>query len=63
MLPERGDGQRWANSDPVTGQAAWFDLKVRLEKTTAPEESQPAFPPIVSPIGKGPEKLAWKVGK
>ena len=22
--------------DPVTGQAVWFDLKVKLEKTTAP---------------------------
>jgi anaerobic selenocysteine-containing dehydrogenase len=63
LLPERGDGQRWANSDPVTGQAAWFDLKVRLEKTTAPAESQPAFPPIASPVGTGPDSLAWKVGE
>ena len=46
LLPERGDGQRWANSDPVTGQAAWFDLRVRVEKTEAPAEAQPAFPPI-----------------
>lgn len=46
LLPERGDGQRWANSDPVTGQAAWFDLRVRVEKAEAPTEAQPAFPPI-----------------
>lgn len=32
LLPDRGDGERHANSDPITGQAAWFDLRVRLEK-------------------------------
>ncbi|WP_109465145.1 molybdopterin oxidoreductase family protein [Albibacillus kandeliae] len=63
LLPEKGDGQRWSNSDPVTGQAAWFDLRVRLEKVAAPVESQPAHPPITSPVGKGPRTLAWKVGK
>ena len=63
LLPAKGDGLRWANSDPITGQAAWFDLKVRIEKTTAPAESQPAFPAIKSPVGKGPTHLEWKVGK
>ena len=33
LLPEKGDGLRWSNSDPITGQAAWFDLKVRIEKS------------------------------
>jgi len=28
LLPAKGDGLRWANSDPITGQAAWFDLRV-----------------------------------
>jgi sulfite dehydrogenase (quinone) subunit SoeA len=46
LLPEKGDGQRWANADPVTGQAAWFDLKVRIVKCDAPAEVQPAFPSI-----------------
>ncbi|SFT56059.1 molybdopterin oxidoreductase family protein [Sedimentitalea nanhaiensis] len=63
LLPPRGDGLRWANSDPITGQAAWFDLKVKLQKTAAPSESQPAFPPIGSPVGDGPRELRWKVGK
>ncbi|ANT60162.1 formate dehydrogenase [Salipiger sp. CCB-MM3] len=49
LLPERGDGRRWSNSDPVTGQAAWFDLRVRLEKTPPPPEAQPAFPPLWRP--------------
>jgi hypothetical protein len=26
----RADGSRYANADPVTGQAAWFDLRVRI---------------------------------
>jgi anaerobic selenocysteine-containing dehydrogenase len=30
LLPPRADGYRYANADPVTGQAAWFDLQVRL---------------------------------
>ena len=63
LLPARGDGMRWANSDPITGQAAWFDLRVKIEKVAAPTEAQPAFPPIKSPVGKGPANLAWKVGK
>ncbi|GAB5435047.1 molybdopterin oxidoreductase family protein [Falsiruegeria mediterranea] len=66
LLPAKGDGLRWANSDPITGQAAWFDLKVKIEKAGAPEdlaESQPVFEPIKSPVGTGPKNLAWKVGK
>ena len=46
LLPEKSDGMRWSNSDPVTGQAAWFDLRVRVEKTTPPSEAQPAFPKL-----------------
>ncbi len=65
LLPPKGDGMRWANSDPITGQAAWFDLKVKIEKADPPSnaESQPEFAPIQSPVGTGPKDLAWKVGK
>ncbi|MEO0380957.1 MAG: molybdopterin oxidoreductase family protein, partial [Pseudomonadota bacterium] len=63
LLPPKGDGLRWANSDPITGQAAWFDLKVRIEKAEAPAESQPSLPPINSPVGTDPGDLAWKIGK
>ncbi|QBF33105.1 molybdopterin oxidoreductase family protein [Thalassococcus sp. S3] len=63
LLPPKGDGLRWANSDPITGQAAWFDLKVKIEKAKAPGEAQPAFDPITSPVGIGPSKLEWKIGK
>ncbi|MAC79389.1 MAG: formate dehydrogenase [Rhodobacteraceae bacterium] len=51
LLPPKGDGLRWSNSDPVTGQAAWFDLKVRLIKVDPRAEAQPAFPPIRPPHG------------
>ncbi|SLN31290.1 Tetrathionate reductase subunit A precursor [Roseovarius albus] len=63
LLPPKGDGLRWANSDPITGQAAWFDLRVKIEKSAAPAECDPAFPPIKSPVGQGPKELTWKVGK
>ena len=32
LLPEQGSGYRYANSDHITGQAAWFDLRVKIEK-------------------------------
>jgi len=45
LLPPKGDGMRWSNSDPITGQAAWFDLRVQIEKAAAdePAESWPQF--------------------
>lgn len=53
LLPERGDGLRWSNSDPVTGQAAWFDLRVRIEKAAPQTGSQPAFAPLPDPPRAG----------
>jgi anaerobic selenocysteine-containing dehydrogenase len=48
LLPEQEGGYRFSNSDPVTGQAAWYDLRVRIEKAAADEahESSPRFEPI-----------------
>ena len=65
LMPPKGDGLRWANSDPITGQAAWFDLKVAIKKVSAPADAQsrPAMPAIKSPVGKGPSELKWKVGQ
>jgi anaerobic selenocysteine-containing dehydrogenase len=58
LLPPRGDGLRWANSDPVTGQAAWYDLRVRIERADPGDEtSQPAVPAQKSPVGRGPRNL------
>jgi anaerobic selenocysteine-containing dehydrogenase len=63
LLPPKGDGLRWSNSDPITGQAAWFDLKVHIEKTDAPAEAQPEIPAQRSPVPPAPQDIAWKVGK
>jgi sulfite dehydrogenase (quinone) subunit SoeA len=45
LLPEREGGYRFSNSDPITGQAAWYDLRVSIEKAAADEqgETSPRF--------------------
>ncbi|MEM7072021.1 MAG: molybdopterin oxidoreductase family protein [Pseudomonadota bacterium] len=58
LLPERDDGRRWANADPITGQAAWFDLRVRIEKCMPCDHSQPIFAKLQSPVAQGPEIIA-----
>jgi anaerobic selenocysteine-containing dehydrogenase len=60
-LPARADGKVLSNSDPVTGQAAWFDLRVRVEKCARPPASLPSLPPLTSPVPPAPGLLAWKV--
>ena len=60
LLPPKGDGMRWSNSDPVTGQAAWFDLRVRIEKAEAEEhELAPDTGSQTSPVGTGPKVVAY----
>jgi sulfite dehydrogenase (quinone) subunit SoeA len=59
LLPPKGDGLRWSNSDPVTGQAAWYDLRVRIEKAEAAERSEPHFAPIVALERKTPDELRY----
>ncbi len=45
LLPQREGGYRFSNSDPITGQAAWYDLRVRIEKAKPDEagETAPRF--------------------
>ena len=52
LLPERG-GYRYSNSDPVTGQAAWYDLRVRVAKADRVEAgaTEPRFAPLGRPPG------------
>ena len=62
LLPERGDGHRYGNSDPVTGQAAWYDLRVRIEKVAPGAElSEPQFAPLPLPphLPKRPDILKY----
>ena len=70
LLPAQADGQRWSNSDPITGQAAWFDLKVKIEKANPnePAVSSPQFPalPRMHAVDSEPVKtlrygLQWTV--
>ncbi|MBL4927759.1 molybdopterin-dependent oxidoreductase [Fuscibacter oryzae] len=56
LLPEKDDGMRWSNSDPVTGQAAWFDLRVRVERVGPRDHSEPAFGPVPRVVPKGEDR-------
>ncbi len=49
LLPAK-NGYRYSNSDPVTGQAAWYDLRVRVEKAAAAEAgiTSPRLPDIAT---------------
>jgi anaerobic selenocysteine-containing dehydrogenase len=65
FLPPVG-GYEYANADPVTGQAAWYDLRVRIDRV-APDEAHtaaPSFPRIEHPmsLAPGPEILRYTAG-
>ncbi len=59
LLPDKGDGYRYANSDPITGQAAWFDLRVQIEKAPSGVRSEPSHPPIKSPVDSASKDVAY----
>ena len=55
LLP---DG-RFSNSDPITGQAAWFDLRVSIEKANTPG-TEPVFEPVSdSALPEAPDTIAY----
>jgi sulfite dehydrogenase (quinone) subunit SoeA len=56
LLPAREGGYRYSNSDPVTGQAAWYDLRVKIEKAAPAEqhETWPRYESLQSPVPAGP---------
>ena len=51
-LPGAGRcGQRVSNSDPITGQAGWYDVRVRIYKAGADERAGPGpWPHIAAPV-------------
>ena len=60
LLPKGGGGYRYSNSDPITGQAAWFDLRVAIEKAESGGDSEPRFEPLGrGGRPRGPERLAY----
>jgi anaerobic selenocysteine-containing dehydrogenase len=67
-LPPSSAGASLSNSDPITGQAAWYDVRVRIYKAQAdePEHSWPQFKAV--PRAPGVEAAparwqAWFAGK
>jgi anaerobic selenocysteine-containing dehydrogenase len=54
LVPDdSGSGRRYSNSDPITGQAAWFDLRVRISRCEPAEfgVAAPQFAPLQQPPG------------
>jgi anaerobic selenocysteine-containing dehydrogenase len=55
-ITPRGD---YANADPVTGQAAWFDLRVRIAKAEAQITSEPQFDSLTKAADSGAAPLRY----
>lgn len=54
LLPKKQNGYHFSNSDPVTGQAAWFDLRVKVTKCA---DSEAGFTePYYEKAGPGDQK-------
>jgi anaerobic selenocysteine-containing dehydrogenase len=53
-LPANGAAAE-GNADPITGQAAWYDLRVRVEKAPAAEADESA--PHFSTLGRPPSLM------
>ena len=59
LLPEQR-GYRYANADPVTGQAAWYDLRVRVEKADdQSDHTEPRFSSAHATSKPNPEILRY----
>ena len=50
FLPGSGADAPDSNSDPLTGQAAWFDLTVRIEPCAARTDEETAPRPAANPL-------------
>jgi len=66
-LPANKDGEHLSNSDPVTGQAGWYDVRVRVYKAEEGEEqiTSPQFAPVQPAPGQAQRKkwIAYFAGK
>ena len=60
-LPATGDGEHLSNSDPVTGQAGWYDVRVRVYKAqpAEPRETWPQFAPVKPAPGTAQRRRKW----
>lgn len=59
-LPPDSQGGRLSNSDPVTGQAGWYDVRVRVYKADAKEPAitLPQFAALKTVPGE-PQRKSW----
>ena len=59
-LPAHESGEHVSNSDPITGQAAWYDVRVRIypAEEGEPEVSYPQFDPLEQVPGQ-PQRAKW----
>jgi anaerobic selenocysteine-containing dehydrogenase len=56
LLPAKTGERRMTKSDPITGQAAWYDLRVRIYPAAPGEEGVwPTFPTI-KPLPQEPKQ-------
>ncbi len=66
-LPPNEDGEHLSNSDPISGQAGWYDVRVRIYKADADEEkiTYPQFDamPTMPGMDKRPKWLGYFAGK
>ncbi|QIK38429.1 sulfite dehydrogenase subunit SoeA [Caldichromatium japonicum] len=61
-LPPHEAGEHLSNGDPITGQAAWFDLRVRIEKADPrePKLTDPQFRPMPRLPGQESRRGKWQ---
>ncbi|GAC1417570.1 MAG: molybdopterin oxidoreductase family protein [Burkholderiaceae bacterium] len=61
-LPARSDGTRLSNSDPITGQAGWYDVRVRIYRADDDEakETSPQFSIQPHAPGSTGVKRVWQ---
>ena len=61
-LPPCDAGEHLSNSDPVTGQAAWFDVRVKVYKADAnePNVTFPQFRPQRRAPGQDGRRGKWQ---
>ncbi len=60
-LPAVGGNGRVSNSDPITGQAGWYDVRVRIRKAEPGEQAvtSPQFAPLRAFPGMTTAKKLW----
>jgi len=60
-LPKHADGDHLSNSDPVTGQAGWYDVRVRIYPADEgePKVTSPQFKNMPAPPG-APKRKPWQ---